>query len=489
MGAAAGGAPPARRTFPAVFDWLPWHFLAVCGGFALGLALILRLLRERRRPSVTFAWLMAMILLPYVGVPLFLLFYRRKFGGAPRSRVDEKPELYPRGIADVGDAAREARGAAAVETLLRAHQVTPPREGNRVALLMDGREAWERMLAVLRAAEHEILCQTFLIAADDVGRAFVAALAERARAGVRVRLLVDALGCFGRKGRFLDPLRAAGGEVGIFLPVLPVRRRWSANLRNHRKVLIADRRLALTGGRNVGEEYLGPSDEEQRWVDTTVEVEGPVVQDLLDVYAADWEFATHRALPPLPGDDDPRASRGEARLQVVESGPDVPGEPLSDAVLAAVAEAHDRIWMITPYYVPDEVLQRSLELQARMGRDVLLITPERSNHKLADIARERFVEELVEAGARVVLVPDRMVHAKAILFDDFLAVVGSANLDQRSLYLNFESSLFVTSRAELDAAERMFERLASGARVREPRPAGVVRRWTEDLSLLVSPLL
>ena len=466
---------------------LTFHHVFLVLGFVLGLALVLRLLRERDRPSVTWAWLLAMVFVPWVGVPAYLLFGGRK----TRWRAAGKQRL----VADPHGALPEEVGP--VERLLAAEGVGPARTGNALDWLADGEEAWAHLLALVEGARESLDVALFILADDPVGRTFVEALARKAREGVRVRVLLDAFGCLRLRRGLLGPLREAGGRVGMFMRILPIWPGRRANLRNHRKLVIADGARAWTGGRNVAAEYLGPPGlPGERWIDLSVGVRGPVVGDLARLFAADWAFATGEAFEaraaPGSGTDAGAASRpshGQPTVQLVPSGPDVPADALADALLAAVGQARRRVWIVTPYFVPDDPLSRALICQARMGRQVRLIVPERSNHRLADLARGPFVRSLVAAGGEVLLVRDRMVHAKFVLCDDGPVALGSANVDLRSLYLNFELALLVRDDALRQRAERWVESLVRLSVPAGAEPPAAALRWLEDLGRLAAPML
>jgi len=458
--------------------WI-WRHIASVAGFALGLFLCLRLVRQRQRPSVTFAWLLVTLLVPYVGVPLYVLFGGRKLRGAFPARPVAPPGAPPPGAPPPG-----------VEGLLVREGQLAARDGNAIEWLLDGGTAYRRLFAELERAQRSIRVATFILARDATGRALVELLARKAAAGVEVHLLLDALGSLGARGRFLAPLRRAGGHVASFLPVLPLHRRWSANLRNHRKLVVIDGELGWTGGMNFAEEYLGAGPDAGRWIDGSLFVRGPAVDDLLAVFASDWRLATGADLPPLAtGPVGAERVPGAARAQVVATGPDTQGDALSDAVLAAMVEARARIWLVTPYFIPDEALTRALALQARLGRDVLLILPQKSNHRLADLARAKTLRDLAAAGVRVRCVPQRMLHAKAMVFDGALAVFGTANLDLRSLYLNFELSLFLHSAAEVRDLAAWMETLERDTVPLARDKPRFLERTLADFAALAAPLL
>lgn len=514
---------------PEVVTTSLWSHLLTVGGVLLALFALARLLGERRQPGNTLAWLMGIILVPYVGVPLYLLFGGRKIRRlAARKRRIRLP-------VPPGARASEATLAHPVAQAVCTNGAGEPVGGNTVRLLLDGEDAFAELERRILAARHSIHIATFILGRDRVGRRIVQLLARRAREGVRVRLQLDALGCFFSSRRFVDPLREAGGEVATFLPVIPLSGRGSANLRNHRKIAVFDRESALVGGHNLAREYLGPVPWRKRWTDLGAVIEGPAAALLDEVFLADWAFATGRpaeqGTPPPPppivvtentefrpgihraqssesdSSDSPlplrslcpgsvssvtKVSVPASEVQVVASGPDVSGEPLYEGILSMIQEAKRSIWIVTPYFIPDEVLLRSLIVKARAGRDVTLILPARSNHPVTDLARRSFLRQLVRAGARVLAYQPRMLHGKTVIVDDALGLLGSANVDMRSLFVNFEIGVILHTPTDVHAL-----RAWAGALARDSRPltlADLRRRrlpfnLLEDLSRLLAPLL
>lgn len=469
----------------AVLQVLSQHFSTVFG-VALGVLLIARILRQNLRPSVSFAWLMAIILIPYIGVPAYLLFGGRKLAWW----AGEKKPLYDQQEPLPFDAVETPSH---VEDVLIAARMPPARPGSSMRFSPGGAATYRELFDLIENAKNRIHIMTFILGRDEVGRALIDRLSRKAAEGVEVRLLLDALGCMLTRGGFVGPLRRAGGRVGIFMPILPFRLRFSTHLRNHRKIIVIDGETAMIGGLNLTHNYIGPEDNPKRWIDTAAVLRGPVVSDLENIFESDWNFATGESLHLDCSVPPPAAAPGRNRhlLQIAASGPDVAGEPLYEALLTACFEARQRVWIVTPYFVPDDGLFRALLLQARLGHDVRLLLPKRSNHGLADVARGRFLRQLLLAGARVYLYPHRMIHAKHAVFDESLAMTGSANLDMRSLYLNYEVALFAHSRDEVNEVARWMQTLMDQAeRVNaDALPSGFVRQWAEDLSLLVSPLL
>ena len=472
-----------------------WSHAYTVGGVLLVLFAVARLMNERRQPGNTVAWLLGIVLLPYVGVPLFLLFGGRKIRRlAARKRRIRAPEV----------------GAARASAATLAHPVVQtmctngagePTGGNSVRLVTNGEEAFAELERLIMGARHSIHIATFILGRDHVSLRLVNLLARRAREGIQVRLQLDALGCFFSSGSFVDPLRKAGGEVAKFLPVMPLSSRGSANLRNHRKIAVFDRHTAFVGGHNLAREYLGPKPWKKRWQDLGTVITGPAASMLDDIFLADWAFATGRSYdilqhaleinPPPPAPPASPDLPADSELQVVASGPDVSGDALYEGMLSMIHEAARSVWIVTPYFLPDEVLLRSLIVKARAGRDVTIILPARSNHPVTDLARRPYLRQLVRAGARVLAYQPRMLHAKAVIVDD-VALLGSANIDMRSLFVNFEIGVVLHSARDVQAVRAWAADL-----VRDCRPVSLVdlrrRRFplnlAEELSRLLTPLL
>ena len=250
--------------------------------------------------------------------------------------------------------------------------------------------------------------------------------------------------------------------MAFFLPVIHRPFRGRTNLRNHRKIAIADGQRVIAGGTNIASEYIGPTPKPGRWRDLSFLLEGPAVRHYEEVFRMDWAFATGEQLAIHPESGRPVAGNGESTtVQVVPSGPDVPGDPLYDAILSAAFAAKSRLWFVTPYFVPDDALAQALSLSAHRGIDLRILMPARSNHLMADLVRGTYLRDIQEAGGKILLYTKGMVHAKLMIMDDELAMVGSANIDMRSLYLNYETAMFIYSPNDVFAAESWVQGLAA----------------------------
>lgn len=477
------GAAPRFRLHCYMYRLFLDHALTILG-FCLALFLIARIRRQNYRPSVSWAWFLAIILIPYVGVPAYLLFGGRKISHlAKRKRM-----LYQPRPQDVRAAECLKNNA---ESIFVSAGLPPARRQNKLEFIPDGVRAYQEVMRMIEGAKETIDIETYLLGKDEVGRSIVDLLAKKAREGVRVRVLIDAFGVILTKGIAVEELKEAGGEVALFNPVLPVRAHWSANLRNHRKIMIVDFNEAMIGGMNLSGDYMGPRPDSKRWLDSTMLVQGPATTDLAEIFCDDWEYATgepfdletlRQMRPKVTEDGDGGVA------QVVASGPDIIGEPLYEAILSESYDSLRRLWILIPYFIPDMDLFRALALQARLGCDLRIIVPRRSNHYIADLARGRALRDLRMAGARIYFYKE-MLHAKHVLFDDRIAVTGSANLDTRSLILNYEVAMFLYSRPEIETtAEWMEEIMAQSVEVEEMK-RGYFKELAEDAAMLLSPLL
>lgn len=443
---------------PGQPHWFLTHHSVALVTDLLVMWFVLSLLRQRSRPAGSaIAWLLAVAFIPYLGIPLYLM-----IGGRKLSRR----------------AGRKER----ISLPTRALGLGTPSTIAELTWLDDGVLAFDTFIAQIAGAQHSIRIVSFVLGDDATGRALIDALIERARAGLEVRLLLDDLLRFHAPKAKLRELVRAGARVERFMPLLHVPFRGHGNLRNHRKIALFDGQRAIVGGMNLAHEYMGPTPEPTRWRDLSLLVSGEAAPALDAVFRADWAFACGERLSPAA-----RVEPGRIPVRVVPSGPDADSDPIYDADLTALFRAEKRIWIATPYFVPDEALLRALMIAVRRGVDVRVVTPSRSNHLLSDLASESCLRDLKAEGVNIACF-DHMLHAKALLVDDSLAVVGSANFDMRSLFLNYEIALFFSGAQEVERLARWFEHTLRSTRP-GPEKRGVVRGAVGDVLRLLSPLL
>jgi len=432
------------------------------------------ILQQRRTPQSTAAWLLFIILIPYIAIPLFLALGFRK-----RGRLF-KPIAF-----DGKDISMPENAPAGVASILENYGIPPATTGNKFRLLETGEDAYSELIGLCRSAKTGLDVQFYIIAGDEVGIAFVNELTTRAREGVRVRLLIDRLANLKRPRAAMEALKAAGGEVHHFSPLLRLPGSGHLNLRNHRKIVIADGAHIFAGGMNVGSEYMGPRPSAGRWTDLAYRLDGPAAATFRDIFRSDWIAAGGSSAGPET-QDIPSAA-GTALAQLVPSGPDAAGDPLHDALVNAIHTASHRVWIATPYFLPTEFLGNALGIAAKRGVDVRILLPRKSNQPLADFARGAYLREMQDAGCRVLFFEKGMIHAKSGIIDDF-AYVGSANFDIRSMLLNFETALFLYDSGSVAALVEWYltqeRKCASGL-----PPAGHLRRISEGVFRLGAPVL
>jgi cardiolipin synthase len=440
--------------FVAAF-WPDLAGLLVLLNGALTVCTLLVVMHLKREPMSAIAWSLTVLLMPLFGSLLFFVFgYQTVHRRLVRRR--ERGRAYKRFRARAGGAVAEVPPPWEVLARLgNAGDGFAVTSGNAVALYSEGAAAFEAMFAALERAEHHVHAQFFIVRADDLGRRFIAALCACARRGVEVRLQVDSVGSYTLPSRLLREVTRAGGQVATFLPLLnPLR----VNLRNHRKILVTDGRVGFTGGLNVGDEYLGRDPTFGYWRDTHVRIEGPAVEGLQHTFLEDWYFTTNEAVkgglyfPSHP----PGHTPGSVLAQVVASGPDAEYKAIRETFVSAVLRARERVWIASPYFVPDAGFRDALVLAARSGVDVRFLGLWRPDKWVPFLAARYFWTDLLAGGVRVYQYARGMMHSKFVLVDGAWASVGSANTDNRSLFLNFELNCQFFDPALVGELERAF---------------------------------
>ncbi len=455
-------------------QWLTLHGLFTAIGL-LVYVVAAHLLEQRRHPTAAIAWVLFIMLLPYVALPLFLTFGSRKTqrpSSVRRAQALTVPATTPQGWA---------------QRTLQALRQPPPVNYAGLQLHADGGEALRALWRTLDAARHTIDVCTFILGRDALGRQVIDRLAAKARAGVRVRLLLDGLGSLMAGRPDLKGLKAAGAEVTLFVPPLHSPLKGRTNLRNHRKMLIVDagtdQARLWCGGRNLASEYFEGEAGRPAWHDLSFDLGGALVQQCAALFARDWAFATTRRV--LAGAADAAVEPTDIEgAQLVASGPDQVDDTVYALLLSAAFQARQRIVLVTPYFVPDAASLMALCLAAQRGVVVEVLLPAKSNHRLSDVARHRSLRSLAQAGARIWLAP-QMLHAKLALVDDHLALAGSANFDGRSLFLNYELMVAFHERADVQRFTQWFEHERASARPYAARRPGLLRDLAEGMVLWV----
>lgn len=440
------------------------------------LLVLLDMTHRRRSGASMIAWFLVIFSLPYLGVLLYVLIGRRKIAETPAKAVlkptatDVSPTVNP------------------VESLLCRNAIAPATEGNRFLLMGNGEEAFENVRGAIANAQHSIYLATYIFQMDRIGKSLAELLAAKARSGIDVRLLIDAFGSLPLYlwSKPLTSLKDAGVKIEFFMPLRPFLRNTHINLRLHRKIYLIDDSTLFSGGMNLSRDYFGTRDTPSRWSDLLFRIDGPAVRHYRDVFVSDWNFSSQQQMPKAQAGILP--AKGAERIQVVPSGPDIPTDALYDALLDAIHNAHVRVWIVTPYFIPDEAIMNALRIAHVKGVDVRLITPQKSDRFLFDAARSSYMREIEEWGGNISLYPQKMLHAKAILIDSNCAIVGTLNFDLRSLFLNYEIVSIGYSATMVETVERWMEALL-GQTTDGMAAAGRLRTVAENLGRIIAPQL
>ena len=333
-------------------------------------------------------------------------------------------------------------------------------DGNEVCLLIDGEETFDAIFRAIEKATDYVLVQFFIIKEDDLGWKFRDLLVKKAREGVRVYFLYDEIGSYALSNRYIRSLTKAGVRVTDFHSTQGPSNRFQINFRNHRKIVVVDSEIAFAGGHNVGDEYLGKNPKYGRWRDTHVEIVGPAVLSLQMVFLGDWYWATGE-VPELKWNavthsKGERCGGGEMTVLAFPTGPVEALEGGTIFFLNTIARAKERLWLASPYFVTDESVRASLQLAALRGVDVRIMIPAIPDKRIPWLATFSFLEEMEAAGVQILRYGDGFLHEKVILVDDQWASVGTANLDNRSMRLNFEVSIVVLDEEFAKQVEAMF---------------------------------
>lgn len=431
--------------------------------------------RQRRHPSAAIGWVLFLVLAPYVGLPLFLLFGTRKVARPPRHACPVPLTAIQDGLPGSG---------ARMQSLTRGMGLPPPVTFTDLAVHRDGGAALERLCELLVSARHTLQVSSFLLGRDEVGTMVAGLLAQRAREGVHVRLLIDGVGRHLGGCPNLRPLRDAGVEVALFMSPWSSPLRGRVNLRNHRKAVITDGQWLWTGGRNLAAEYfIGASSHGHRqppWIDLSFDLRGMLARQVGQQFERDWAVAVGEAPPAERHVALHSPEPGEQAVQLLPSGPDQVDDTVYGLLIDACFNASHRILALTPYFVPDPVLLMAFKLAARRGVAVDLVVPRQSNHRLADLARPQALRDLLDAGGHVWLTPS-MLHAKLVIVDDAVALAGSLNLDQRSLFLNYEMMVAFYDAKTVGRFSQWAELVRSTARRQAPYEVGVLHEIGEGL--------
>ncbi len=440
-----------------------WQLTMTVGFLLLEIAAIAsacHALFKTRTAQGTIAWVLALVGFPVVAVPIYWFFGVRRYDSYAAS-LREGMATHAREIREVFsifEAYRPPEDDVRLPLRLRDAEGiadSPFLRGNRLQLLVDGEATFEAIFAGIRAAKETVFVQFYIVHDDELGRRLAEILEEKAREGLRVLFLYDGWGSKDLPETYLGRLRVAGVQVAVFDRPKDLRDRWQLNFRNHRKIVVVDSQVAFVGGHNVGVEYLGRDPKFGHWRDTHVRVEGPATLPIAITFATDWHFATRQLAPIRLGAT--REQAGGAPVLTAATGAADPVERCTLFFLHLITTAQKRLWIASPYFVPDTGILNALQLAALRGVDVRILLPLKPDHKLVWLASFTYLEELDMPNIRIMRYRDGFLHQKVVLVDDDLASVGTANFDNRSFRLNFEITLAVADPGFVKEVEKMLE--------------------------------
>jgi cardiolipin synthase len=499
--------PRLLEIWEEFLHWLP--VLIGIAGLIVTLSFAVWVLMAKRNSTSAAAWLLVIVFLPFVGAALFLMFGNQHISRPLQRKRRHKSRYslppYPRGHESASGQFSNPLAAQPTGDLPVGQRLAlladrfgayPLTLGNQVDFYFAGQPAFDAMLQAIHDARQHIHMEFFIFHADEIGTQFLNALTEKARQGVEVRFLYDAMGSHKLPWKSMKQLREAGGKVSVFLPINLLRRRIQVNMRNHRKILVVDGEVGFIGGLNIGDEYLGKNPAFGYWRDTHLQVRGPAVGDLQRVFAEDWDFASGERLTDA-ADKEPRYFKvkdagGPYPLQIIDSGPDRDLKGIREIYFAAILKARQRVWIASPYFVPDPGILDALRLASHLGVDVRFLGQFHPDKWIPQFAARYYWNEVLSAGVKIYQYVKGMMHSKVVVVDGQWASVGTANLDNRSLYLNFEvNCLLYSPQAAVILEEAFLRDLQDSIRL---DPAAFARRpfagrLLENACRLLSPIL
>lgn len=478
----------AQSPFASLLKWLFILYIVVIAFY---------IVLSNNNPNKIISWLVLLFAFPYVGFIAYLTFGR----SFRKERIAKAKKAYmhstfhrrasaQRGVVESAKPFKLTSVTKKLAHLLNNNANAPFYKYNDLKLYTEGTTFFDDMLEDMMQAVHHIHLEYYIIRHDQTGQRLKQALIDKAKVGVEVRVIYDSVGSWQLGDDYIDELKAAGVEVYPFLPtIIPVLGR-ELNYRNHRKITVIDGKIGYIGGMNIGDEYLGLSPLFGFWRDTHMRIAGDAVQGLQNYFMVDWAFVSEITLP-AGNYITPTDKTGQAVVQIAASGPDTDWEVMLQAYFTMITNAVDRIWITTPYLVPDESILVALKTAALAGVDVRILIPAKADHFMVYWATRANLKPVLEAGVKIYCYENGFVHSKTIIVDRAVVSVGSANLDMRSLEINFEVNAFVYNEALIDQLSQEFlidigksSELTAEIFAKRPR----YHRLLEAVGRLVSPL-
>lgn len=476
-------------------SWIMEHLL-----FLNALLSIAIVFFQRRDPKTVWTWLLVLYFIPVVGFVLYLLmgqdmrkrkmFRMKEMEDSLNSQIQKQEEIIFRNEFNLSDSSLDDYHDLVLYNL-EAMQAAYS-DDNKVTIYTDGNEKFDALIEAIDSAERFIHIQYYIIKNDILFERIVKHLVKKASEGVEVRVLCDGMGGRSVKASYWKRLRKQGIQVAIFFPPLFKRLQLRINYRNHRKIAVIDGKTAFVGGFNIGKEYIGLDRKFGYWRDTHLKLEGSAVAQLQVRFILDWNYAARDDLFSREGYFPETEPKGSTGIQIVSSGPDSKYQEIRDNYLRLISKAKRNIYIQTPYFIPDEAVMTALRIAAMSGVDVKLMIPCKPDHPFVYWATYSFAGELLDAGARCYTYDEGFLHAKGIMVDGLAASYGTANMDMRSFYLNFEVNAVIYSSEVTRQLEGIF--LKDLGKCTEITPYDYSRRKLsvrikEQVSRLLSPIM
>lgn len=491
------------------FLFLSYLVISYVAGAIISMSIIL----ENRDPARTVTWLLIFILLPGIGLVIYAVFGRnirkRKLFKTQKLANSIKEEKLFENLKEIEELVeieqdcikqskllnedKDENTKKRVISLLLNTGMFPFTTNNKIDVYIDGIQKFENLIKDIKEAKEHIHLEYFIIKDSDIGRKIKDLLIEKAKEGVKIRILYDDVGCwrFWFHRKYFNEMKKNGIEIQPFLPAKFPVIGGKLNYRNHRKIVVIDGKIGYTGGINIGDEYVGKNKKFGYWRDTHIRIQGTSVYMLQMVFLIDWYYTTRDVI--MVKKYFPKmAYCGDSMVQVVASGPDSDWEAIHYAYFSAICQAKKNIYIETPYFIPDESILRALKSAALSGVDVRIIFPKIADHKIVNSASYSYFDDILRSGGKVYLYTKGFIHSKIVIIDDKIASTGSANMDLRSFMLNFEINAFIYDKKVVEIMTKdFFDDLDNSEEIKDAdfSERNFAIKVKESIARLFSPIL
>lgn len=479
-----------------IFKWILQNILLLNILFA-----ILLVFFERRNPTTTWLWIMILFFLPGIGFLLYL-FIGQDLRKKKIFKIKEEEDRFFKNLAAIQEENIEKEKLDFNEPrikeykdIIQFHLMSTDSvftQDNEVKLYFSGKDKFNALLNSIHRSKKYIHIEYYIIRDDNLGNEIMDALIDKAKNGVEVKLLYDGMGSRSLPRNFFRELIEVGGEVACFFPpfspILSIR----INYRNHRKICIIDGKEAYVGGFNIGDEYIGKSERFGYWRDTHCKIKGSAIYGLEWRFLLDWRFAANEEIENMENYFIPKCTSGKTGVQIVSSGPDSKWTSIKDGYFKMIINARKKVYIQTPYFIPDDSILEALRVAGLSGVDVRVIIPSKPDHPFVYWASLSYIGELLQSGVRFYTYENGFIHSKVVLMDDILSSVGTANLDIRSFKLNFEVNAFIyDEKVNNEISEQFIKDLESCKEITidEYKKRSFAIKVKESISRLLSPIL